>query len=303
MAKWEKHNFKVGEKGKDDPNKIELEGIVSVKNTSSLASVVFCEGISSHYEDYMPFLDEIGEIFDVAAFNHRGHGKSQGIYDSMLLSDDLDSVLSDEKLVIAHSLVPVTHSVGAVSPLGSEKKADSVFMINPYLGPDFLGPNQRALLYLTKFFTYSYLHKPIQQILSIGNISKNMGFHNKNFISDYTNLLNVPKEYSRDKNVGIIVSDKDEVIGTLNNRQHYDYIRRTLIGMFDNVMDYSHSAYGLNHCLNLNKGDLVPFMKREHTKDTTMIMDSILDFYNRYVEKKEKPQKTDNNKPAHAVKR
>lgn len=203
----------------------------------------------------------------------------------MLLGDDLDDIMPDEGIAVAHSLIPVTHSIGSVGALDAERDVDAIFMINPYLGPEFLAKPQRALLYLTRLFTYTGIHKPLQSLLSIKNYSQKFGFHNKRFLGDYAKLLSVPRDYHFGKKIGFYVSDRDEVLGTLNNNKHYNFVRNKLKTTFSQAQDYSWVVKGLNHCLNKNKGDLAPFLKPEQGKDSDKIVRTIIDFYHESLKK------------------
>ncbi len=270
MIHEEKIMFKVGKNNKDDYEKIELEGLVLSKSTPSSGTVVFSQGISGHFKDCENILFPLAEEFDVITFNQRGHGKSEGRFDPMKMGDDLDEITYDGSFILGLS-------AGAVGALTMETDVASIFLINPYLGPDFLSKKQRFCLYAAKCLSYTGIQKIIQYLFSIKDLNKKSGFHNKRFIDDYAKLTKVP-EFYLNKKVGFCVADKDEVLGTLNNEEHYNNIINKF-SIFYDATDYSHIAKGLNHCLNKKKKDFAPFLKDETGKDSNKIIETIIEFY------------------------
>ena len=191
MVHWVRERFKVGKEGRFDPIKIELEGIVSIRSSPSPGTAILSPGISAHYEDYHAVLDPLAEEFDVVAFNHRGHGESDGRFNPNLLGDDLDSIIEEDTVVLAHSIIPFAHSVGAMGSSCSESNIKAIFMVNPYFGPEFIAMPQRFILHLARLATYLRAHVPIQGVLSYKDIGEKIGFHNRELVIDYAELSKV----------------------------------------------------------------------------------------------------------------
>ncbi len=255
---------------------ISLEGtIFEPKYEKPDSLIIFTPGISSTYRDYQKFLLEpLAEEARVLTYNLRGHGKSEGKFDPPILVEDLENIVKQQVTPV----VLLGQSIGAgISAAAAKTQGNvcGVYMINPYLDPEFLSDTQLKYVSLAQKSTYTGLPTLIDPILH--HLFK--GFHNRRPIRDFGSLKKVKLSESIDDiPISWIISDKDEVLGTIDNQEHYSKIRQILSLHYPNSTDRSELAQGLNHCLNTTKGDYAPFMKKEKGKDSERIVTDIIEF-------------------------
>ncbi len=262
---------------------IALDGVLlEPSSTKSHYTLIFTPGISSKYQDYATLIESFGEQTRVIAYNLRGHGTSEGAFDPPKLIEDLEDIIQEQ----TGPVCLLGQSVGAgISAKASARcqNVKAVYMLTPYLGIEFLGRKQRAGIRTLRALTF--IPGPLQvadAVLYFSGISQPAGFNNRQPLQDLGRLVKIKSaECKTNKPVAWLVSSCDEVTGTLNNPAHYEFVRKKLKEMYPDGEDHSEFAQGLNHCLNLTKGDMRPFLKPENGKNGEQILTRIVDFYAR----------------------
>lgn len=152
MVYVERIVFKVPERRGSD-RRIQLEGLVLEPNGHSKGTILFVQGLPGG-NGIAGFLEPLAEEFTLVTYRHRGIGESEGRI-SRHGGDDVINVLGVSGV---RKAALVAHSMGAAFALQaaaeSPRSVSSVYLINPYLGPDFLpaGRIKVPLLYAAACF-------------------------------------------------------------------------------------------------------------------------------------------------------
>jgi len=267
--------FNVGERTKDDSKTIPIFGLTLEPKHPSKKNILFLGGLSGHFEDYQRFLLEpLADTFRVDTFNYRGHIGSHGRFNNKSNLDDAETILEE----IQGDVFILAHSYGA--NLATRLKSDKIkkiycfeplFDFNMLTGLFQLGINA---LSITKHI--GFLGFP-DFLLDEANIPIKAGFKNTNPLQSFAELKEV-KECEYEKPLAFAFADKDTVYGTSNPVNQKNLIKK-IKEMYPHAKNRSELVRGLNHCLNLKKGDFAPFLKPEKGKDSDKIIEDIINFY------------------------
>jgi len=231
-----------------------------------IGSLYFVHGISANWVDYTMLLVPLKNMgFNVFAYNQRGHGNSPGQYDPKIAADDLEHILENE--APSSRLGIIGHSIGCYTALEVVKRyestgwlIDGVFMIEPFLGMDFLNlPQRYCIKALSKIA--SPLKVVDRWLNSAEKFREKNGFHQRDVIASYASLAGLHSDDVKgiETKVGFMLTDNDEVLGTSNKKHFYNCLKR-IWKVCPNYTDHSVEVSGLNHCLNANKNDMSPFL-------------------------------------------
>ena len=127
-------------------------------------TVLIVHGLGEHSGRYAHVAEALNQVgWDVAAYDHRGHGRSGGPRGALptdtALLEDLAAVLDAERAVARGKLVLLGHSMGGAvaarfvaegthaAPAAWHRKVDALVLSSPALAAD-LGPFDRLLLAL-----------------------------------------------------------------------------------------------------------------------------------------------------------
>lgn len=266
---WKRLRLNVGHE-----KKLELEaGLKEPAHPNAV--IIFTPGISRTYEDYVQhLLDPLAEEASVLAYNLRGHGTSDGRFDPPALTGDLEDIVD----LLSQPVVLLGHSIGAgIAAAAAKTRADArgAYLLSPYFDSEFLAGRPRKYVALARILTYTgipFLTDPLVRLC-------NKGFHNRAPIRDFGRLLKAVRPESVAKPVAWIVSDRDEMLGTLDNDMHYRRIQNVLRELYpDYGRDRSALAKGLNHCLNVTTGSMSPFLHEPSTQVRDRIVTDIIEF-------------------------
>ena len=269
-------------------NGITLKGAEFVpKKQSSLGTIYLIPGISAVWGDYTTLIVPLAKRFRVCTYNQRGHGNSPGRFDVRSAVDDLERIISKESSpvgIIGHS-ISCKEAVDVAKRFEENgKPLDGVYMIEPFLGIEFLNWPQKAMAHLAYGFTPAlrFIDDAFNDLKKLRELN---GLNNRDVLASYGALA---REKSSDcagltTPVGFMLSDNDGTLGT-NSMNHYLKCIGLLNKLFPNHENIFHSAEGdsyaakgLNHCLNLN--GFRPFLKLEKGKKREVALFAIETFF------------------------
>ena len=277
---------------------IQLKGVDFLAEPSDdgsvpFGSIYFVHGLSGCWDDYVNLLVPLSEYFNIYAYNQRGHGNSPGKYSASSAADDLEEIINRSTGpvgILAHSVGCYTAAEVAKRFEGNDWVLNGVFMIEPYLGMDFLCDSKRCAVRLLNKLAPAL--KLVDRFLNSNEpLRERLGFKQRNAIETYSSLVNFDSEQLKGlkTDVAFMLSDNDEVLGTYDQAHYFACISR-LRELF-NYLDYSGHVIGLNHCLNKERGDFDPFLKprypgqKDLRKDMENILDRIYRFFKYVFEK------------------
>ncbi len=269
-------------------NGITLKGAEFVpKKQNSLGTIYLIPGISAVWGDYTTLIVPLAKRFRVCTYNQRGHGNSPGRFDVRSAVDDLERIISKESSpvgIIGHS-ISCKEAVDVAKRFEENgKPLDGVYMIEPFLGIEFLNWPQKAMAHLAYGFTPAlrFIDDAFNDLKKLRELN---GLNNRDVLASYGALA---REKSSDcagltTPVGFMLSDNDGTLGTNNKRHYADCIRR-LNELFPDhtelTSDYAGDSFWakrLNHCLNFT--GFRPFLKKEIGKNKELIVFAIESFF------------------------
>lgn len=265
---------------------IVLKG-VQLPSKADLGTVYFVHGLSGRWKDYTPLLEPLSDVFDVRAYDQRGHGKSPGVYNYESATDDLESILEDEGRKPVGIL---GHSIGCRSAIEVAKRFErkgkplgGIYLLEPFLGIKSISPpKQKSLLKLKK---YASLLAPLDLMLNLlPFIRVPIGLNQRYVCRTLVGLTDMSSDECRGVKqtpAGYMLADYDSVLGN-DNQLDFSNSMRALKELFPHQMagaaiDDSSAVSGLNHCFNY-KGHR-PFLKDEPQKDRMLIIHKIASFF------------------------
>jgi pimeloyl-ACP methyl ester carboxylesterase len=229
-------------------------------------AIYFVHGISACWQDYLPLLEPLAENYRVFAYNQRGHADAPGSFDVEKAANDLEHMIVAEP---KKNVGILGHSLGGLAALvakrleNTETPVKGVFLIEPYLGMEFLHWPQRYAINMLR--ALAPVFKPVDYVLNaLLCLRKRMGMHQRDVLASYAELSRVKcSDVEGMKTpVAFMLANRDEVLGT-RNREHYSACVRRIKELFPQVKNYSGLVSGLNHCLNERLFDFVPFLKED----------------------------------------
>jgi pimeloyl-ACP methyl ester carboxylesterase len=263
-------------RGSDD---VLLKGCIYEPSQQVVGTLQFVHGWTSQYKEYASLLEPLSERYRIVAFNLRGHGGSQGIFDRDKCVED---VVGQNKEYCVGPTGLLGHSAGSFSLMAAEKcNYRSMAFFTPYLCPSFLPKGLRALVkfldisratsIINKFedglkeveCRYPWLHR---KYLNVENLARNSIALNDMDLRSFK--VHLPLLY--------FLSDKDGTLGTDDPTKHLKY-KEVLQSIADKVIDCSEFVCGLNHNLNFNDSDT--FLKEEPGKNKERILRCLDDFF------------------------
>jgi len=274
--------------GQFDEKKIRLSGIKYEPFWINKGTIIFIEGISGKVEDYNPFLRILGDTYKVIAFNLRGHGqrgnRSKGllkIHDSKFDLIEIYSQFSQK-----NKTVLIGHSLGSVISLGASKliNPQALIFICPYINRDYLENLPGKLI---RFLDSNRnLTKGLDTILSKLPMDKLLGMNMDYPLQSFSELNNSDMNQITSNDISppllYFISNRDEVLG-INDEKSFNRYQEAIRKINTNLEDGSEAIDGLNHCLNLKKGDLSPFFNPETGKDREKVFKKIHEFLEKYI--------------------
>jgi pimeloyl-ACP methyl ester carboxylesterase len=260
---------------------IELKG-VECSPEEPLGTVYLVHGLSGKWEDYSELIEPLAQKFRVCAYNQRGHSDSPGKFDIQAAADDLENVIGHDGKrpagILAHSLDGL--SVEVAKRFEDGEQLQGVYMLEPYLGLEFLNLPQRLGVRAARVLSVPLW--PADKLFNMcQSLRRKLGFNNRDVVASYGSLVKVDSADSEGAQtpVGYMLADQDEILGTTNEK-HYERCLQRLNELFPNGEDDSEAARSLNHCLNSTKNDFRPFMKQEGV-DKKQIVEIISSFFER----------------------
>lgn len=274
MVNQTKHVFYVGERAPDDSRKIALEGFIVSPGRFSKGDILFLQGFSGKYEDYMHLLLPLGEEHRVITYNYRGHSSNKQRFNDKAVLSDIEQVLDTiprEGNILAHS-----YGANLAARLASDK-ADRIYCIAPLFNPKMFAGKFRFGINAAKLAGYvPGILKVSDLFLDKTGLSGRLGFNNSAPLQSLRELAKI-SEKKCSKKMAFALSDNDSLFGT-QNPGRYMLLLDKILESYPQAKDRSELVRGLNHCLNLQ--GLVPFLKQEPGKDSNKIIEDIIDFYN-----------------------
>ena len=276
MVSVERVFFEVPKnEGNDDI--IKLEGLVLQPHGQANGKVVFAQGFPGSFDFYYNFLQVLAEEFTVITYYSRGLGSSEGKFNSQG-GGDLASIVravkgSNEKVALIGNSLGTAFCIQAVAE--SEGAISSVYLINPFLGNKFLPGIKRygpLLLYLLSSAGVATVAEKATKLIS--QPKQQLYQHNIDFGRKVAELarLRVPQGLD-DVPTAFTLADCDQVLGTTNNANRYDYLVGIIQGVIPSAKDFSRAVRGLNHFLTY-PGEGGPFGGRANGA----FMDSVVRF-------------------------
>ena len=265
--------FRVGERAKDDSKTIPIFGITLEPKSQSKGNILFLEGFSGNYEDYLSFfLRPLSEAFRVDAYNYRSHIGSHGRFNNDSNLDDAQTILEE----IPGDVFVVAHSYGAylAARLDSDK-VKGVYCIEPVFDPQMLSTLPR--LGVNAANTAGYVPGLLQVMDAFLNktwLNERLGFK---VVSPLQGLRELARTSASDcsKPMAFTLASEDRTLGS-HQQSRYLALIDMVRAAYPHAKNRSEVAEGLNHCLNL-KG-FEPFLKPEKNKDSDKILEDIVDF-------------------------
>ncbi|MBW2986001.1 alpha/beta hydrolase [Candidatus Woesearchaeota archaeon] len=276
MVYKEYRHLNVGKRAKDDSNKITLLGVTLEPNVSK-GQILFLPGFSGNFEDYSAhFLEALAETFRVDAYNYRGHPGSKGKFNTARTLDDTELILDK----IDNPVLILAQSYGANLAARLEPdKVKSTYCLTPLFDLQMLPILQRVGVNILNVTGYLPGILPtIDYIFDSTGIAKKAGFPNTHPLQSFAQLAKL-KKTPHNKPTAFALADNDEILSTRNNVARYIHLVDQIKTVYPHAKNRSELVRGLNHCLNLTKGDFVPFLKPEKGKDSDKIIEDIVNFF------------------------
>lgn len=273
MVNSTKHSFYVGERAQDDSRQVRLDGVI-LSTRYSKGDILFLQGFSGRHEDYMHLLRPLAEEFRVITYNYRGHGGSEGRFTNASAVRDTEQILESiprKGNILAHSYA------GFVTNLKSDK-VQRAYLLEPYLHPSTLPPGFRLGIKACSLASVLPVVLPgIDGLLDASGISQKAGFNNKRPLQSFAELERISVS-DFDKPLAFTLASRDELF-SVPYPEKYMQVVDMIKERYPHAKNRSELVRGLNHCLNLAPNDFAPFLKPEEGKNSSRIIEDIVDFF------------------------
>ncbi len=273
---------------------IMLNGAEAVSKVQEpLGTIYFVPGLSGTWSDYTPLLVPLAKRFRICTYDQRGHASSPGKFDVRACADDLEQIIANGSRpagIIGHS---ISCKIAVDVAKRYEKNGNpiqGVYMIEPFLGVDFLNWPQQAVVYAIRGLSPA-LHFVDDAFNEFKRLRELNGFNNRDFLASYGSMARLDSSECAGLKapIGYMLADNDSTLGT-NSKKHFNKcIKRLNELFFGDRIEFpwyesdSYAAKELNHCL--NRTGFRPFLRNEKGKNKDVIIFAIQSFFYNIFEK------------------